>query len=71
MPVGFAVAGPLGASIGFTSTLVAAAIVLAVPCALVVLVPGIRGVHRTASGEIVGPATEPSPDLSATPATGT
>jgi len=51
MPVGFAVAGPLGASIGFTSTLVAAAIVLSVPCALVVLVPGIRGVHRTASGD--------------------
>jgi hypothetical protein len=23
----------------------------------VVLVPGVRGVHRTASGEIVGPAT--------------
>ena len=61
MPVGFAVAGPLGASIGFTSTLVAAAIVLSVPCALVVLVPGIRGVHRTASGEIVGPAAGPVP----------
>src|ERR1700689_4096004 len=61
MPVGFAVAGPLGASIGFTPTLVAAAIVLSVPCALGVLVPGIRGVHRTASGEIVGPAAEPSP----------
>ena len=57
MPVGYAVAGPLAASIGFTSTLVAAAIVISVPCALVVLVPGIRGVHRTASGEIVGPAT--------------
>ena len=70
MPVGFAVAGPLGASIGFTSTLVAAAIVLSVPCALVVLVPGIRGVHRTASGELVGPATERSPVLSATPSTG-
>jgi hypothetical protein len=33
-------------------------------------VPGIRGVHRTASGEIVGPATEPSPVLSATPTAG-
>ena len=40
MPVGFAVAGPLAASVGFTATLVAAAIVLSVPCALVVLVPG-------------------------------
>jgi hypothetical protein len=31
----------------------------------VVLVPGIRGVHRTASGEIVGPSTEPSPEVQA------
>ena len=57
MPVGYAVAGPLASSVGYTSTLVAAAIVLAVPCALVVLVPGVRGVHRNAAGEIVGPAT--------------
>jgi MFS family permease len=56
MPVGYAVAGPLSSSIGFAATLVAAAIVISVPCALVVLVPGIRGVHRTADGEIVGPA---------------
>jgi MFS family permease len=55
----------IGASFfGPASTLVAAAIVLSVPCALVVLVPGIRGVHRTSSGEIVGPASEPSPALS-------
>jgi MFS family permease len=56
MPVGYAVAGPLSSSIGFAPTLVGAAIVISVPCALVVLVPGIRGVRRTASGEIVGSA---------------
>jgi MFS family permease len=55
MPVGYAVAGPLSSSAGLTPTLVAAAIVISVPCALVVLVPGIRGVRRTPSGEIVGP----------------
>ena len=58
MPVGYAVAGPLASAVGYTTTLVTAAIVLSVPCALVVLVPGVRGVHRTASGEIVGPASE-------------
>ena len=57
MPVGYAVAGPLASAVGYTTTLVAAAIVISVPCALVVLVPGVRGVHRNAAGEIVGPAT--------------
>jgi MFS family permease len=56
MPVGFAVAGPLGGSVGFAATLVGGAIVIAVPCSLVVLVPGVRGVHRNSAGEIVGPA---------------
>jgi MFS family permease len=66
MPVGYAIAGPLASSVGFTSTLVAAAIVISVPCGLVVLVPGVRGVHRNASGEIVGPApTEPALSASA------
>jgi MFS family permease len=57
MPVGYAVAGPLASSVGYATTLVGAAIVIAVPCALVVLVPGVRGVHRNSSGEIVGPST--------------
>jgi hypothetical protein len=64
MPVGYAVAGPLASSVGYTPTLVAAAIVLSVPCALAVLVPGVRGVHRTSSGEIVGPWTQPLPQAS-------
>ena len=67
MPVGFAVVGPLSASAGFSATLVAAALVAAVPCALVVLIPGIRGVRRTADGEIVGPAApDPAPAGSGT-----
>jgi MFS family permease len=62
MPVGYVVAGPLSSSAGFTSTLVAAAAIGAIPCALVVLVPGVRGVHRTPSGEILGPADPARPD---------
>jgi len=53
MPAGFAAVGPLAAWAGTASTLVGAALVLAVPCALVVLVPGIRAVRRTADGVIV------------------
>jgi hypothetical protein len=56
MPIGFVVAGPLSESIGFTSTLVGGAILASVPCILVTLLPGIRGVHRTPAGAIVGPA---------------
>ncbi len=36
-------------------TLVSAAMVLGIPCSLVVLIPGIRAVRRTAAGTIVGP----------------
>jgi predicted MFS family arabinose efflux permease len=53
MPVGFAVTGPVADHIGFTSTLVAAAVIMAVPCFLVVLVPGVRHVKRTPEGTIV------------------
>jgi MFS family permease len=55
MPIGYLVAGPLSSSIGFTSTLVAAGAISAIPCSLVVLLPGIRGVHRNPAGGIVGP----------------
>jgi hypothetical protein len=54
-PVGFAVAGPLASSLGFTATLTGAAALGAIPCALVVLVPGVRGVRGTLAGEIAGP----------------
>jgi MFS family permease len=58
MPLGYLVVGPLSSSIGFTTTLVAAAVVGGVPAALTALVPGNRAVHRTPAGEIVGPAGE-------------
>jgi hypothetical protein len=60
MPVGYAVVGPLASAVGNSSTLAAAAAIDAIPCALVVLVPGIRGVHRTPAGEIADPAVSRS-----------
>lgn len=53
MPVGFAVTGPVADHIGIPTTLVAAAVIMAVPCALVVLIPGVRHVKRTPEGIIV------------------
>jgi MFS family permease len=53
MPVGFAVSGPLADHIGIQPTLLAAAAVMAVPVALIVLVPGVRSVRRTPEGLIV------------------
>ena len=58
MPVGYVVAGPLSSSIGSTTTLVAAGAISAIPCSLVVLLPGIKGVHRNPAGVIVGPGGE-------------
>ena len=58
MPVGYLVAGPLSSSVGFTTTLVGAAIVGSVPAALTALVPGNRAVRRTPAGVIVGPEGE-------------
>jgi MFS family permease len=56
MPVGFAVSGPVADHIGVQSTLVAAAAIMAVPCFLIVLVPGVRSVRRTPEGLIVADA---------------
>ena len=53
MPIGFAVSGPVADHIGIPTTLVAAAAIMAVACSLVVLVPGVRHVKRTADGRIV------------------
>lgn len=55
MPAGFAVVGPLAARAGDRATLIGAALVLAIPCALVVLLPGIRAIRRNADGTIVNP----------------
>jgi MFS family permease len=49
----FAVTGPVADHVGITTTLVAAAVIMAVPCALVVLIPGVRRVKRTPEGTIV------------------
>ena len=56
MPVGFAVSGPVADHIGIQATLVAAAAIMAVPCSLIVLVPGVRSVRRTSEGLIVASA---------------
>lgn len=53
MPVGFAVSGPVADHIGIRPTLVAAALIMAVPLLLIVLVPGVRSVRRTSDGLIV------------------
>ena len=54
MPVGYLVAGPLSSSIGFTTTLVGAAIVGGVPAALTALVPGNRAVPGPPPGRSSG-----------------
>lgn len=59
MPVGFAVSGPLADHIGARATLIGAAAIMAVPCALIVLVPGVRRVQRTADGRIAIQALMP------------
>jgi MFS family permease len=53
MPAGFAICGPVADHIGIPSTLIAAAIIMAVPSFLIVLVPGVRSVRRTDEGLIV------------------
>jgi MFS family permease len=53
MPIGFAVSGPVADHVGIPTTLVAAAAIMAVPCALVVLIPGVRHVKRTREGLII------------------
>lgn len=45
MPAGFAVVGPVAATVGQTATLTGAALVLAVPCVIAVLLPAIRAVR--------------------------
>jgi MFS family permease len=55
MPAGFAVVGPLAAHIGNAATLVGCAALIAIPCSLTVLIPGVRAIRRTADGTVVGP----------------
>ncbi|HSP10393.1 MAG TPA: MFS transporter [Candidatus Dormibacteraeota bacterium] len=53
MPVGFAVSGPVADQVGIPTTLLGAAVLMAVPCFLITLVPGVRRVKRTDEGTIV------------------
>jgi len=58
MPLGFAVMGPVSDRIGIPTTLVVAAVLLAVPSVLIMLVPGVRNVRRNSEGQVL---QEPSP----------
>lgn len=53
MPIGFAVSGPVADHIGIQATLLGAAAIMAVPCMLVVLIPGVRRVRRRPDGHVV------------------
>lgn len=53
MPLGFAITGPAIDHVGIRATLISAAFVMAVPCFLIVLVPGVRRVKRNAEGLVV------------------
>jgi MFS family permease len=55
MPAGMALVGPIAGRIGDATTLVGAALLAGLPCALIVLVPGVRRVRTTADGKITGP----------------
>jgi MFS family permease len=53
MPVGYALSGPVAQRFGISTTLVAAAIILAVPSFAIVFLPGVRRVRRTPQGTII------------------
>jgi MFS family permease len=53
MPAGFAVWGPIADHVGIQPTLVAAAVILALPSFLIVLHPAVRSIRRTPEGLIV------------------
>lgn len=54
-PVGLALVGPLAAQTGEAETLLIAAALIVIPCALTAAVPGIRAVRRDPDGRITGP----------------
>jgi MFS family permease len=61
MPVGYALSGIAATSIGVSGTLLLGALVLALPNALVVLVPGVRGIRRLPDGTIAQASPVPDP----------
>jgi MFS family permease len=66
-PVGYVLIGPVAAAIGDAKTLIVCAVLLAVPCCLVTLIPGIRAVRRLPDGKISGPSLRGSPASSELP----
>lgn len=54
-PLGYALAGPSAAALGRAATLLVAAGLVAVPCALAALLPGARAVRRRPDGTMTGP----------------
>ena len=56
MPAGYAVVGPAAAWLGLKPVLLVAAALVALPSALIVLVPGVRGVRRLDDGTIAAAA---------------
>ncbi|MCJ0874930.1 MFS transporter [Streptomyces sp. AP-93] len=61
LPLGYTLAGPLSEAFGQSNVLVASALLLALPCALTVLDPTIRGVRADRNGQIIKgePIAEP------------
>ncbi len=66
MPAGFAAVGPVAATVGQTATLTGAALVLGIPCAIVVLLPAIRAVRADAEGPDGGATMGQGADLART-----
>lgn len=56
MPAGMALAGPVAIHLGYRPTLVGAALLIGLPCLLLILVPGVRQVRAATDGSIAGPA---------------
>jgi hypothetical protein len=54
-PAAYAAVGPVAAAFGTPSTLVAAALVLGVPSAITVLIPGVRAIRKAPDGRVTGP----------------
>ncbi|SRR6266487_585129 len=67
-PAGYVIIGPVAAAVGNANTLIGCAVLLAVPCCLATLIPGIRAVRRLPDGKITNPPLRGSPASSELPA---
>lgn len=55
MPAGYVIVGSLADGIGDVKTLIGSAVLLAVPCCIATLIPGIRAVQRLPDGKLFNP----------------